>query len=228
MEKNYDGMSYNELVAEKMAIEMAINKRKEQEMKRALDELLKNYSISKEDLMRIYLGVDSTTTFAVENTLDTGNEPLALPESKEETPMVETVSYIPEPQEENKVDDLWNHPALRTPYTSKASKKKDVATVEKTETELPTMESLLSDVPEYKELYTPKVLMKKSNKSLPTMDELLSDDPINRILCLGNEKEKGSPYRQHTRINHADGIIPTETAVGKTMVYIPKRPTMTA
>ena len=221
-------MSYNELVAEKMAIEMAINKRKEQEMKRALDELLKNYSISKEDLMRIYLGVDSTTTFAVENTLDTGNEPLALPEPKEETPMVETVSYIPEPQEENKVDDLWNHPALRTPYTSKASKKKDVATVEKTETELPTMESLLSDVPEYKELYTPKVLMKKSNKSLPTMDELLSDDPINRILCLGNEKEKGSPYRQHTRINHADGIIPTETATGKTMVYIPKRPTMTA
>ena len=225
---NYDGMSYNELVAEKMAIEMAINKKKEQEMKRALDELLKNYSVTKEDLMRIYLGMDSTTTFAVENTLDTGNELLALPESKEETPMVETVSYTPEPQEENKVEDLWNHPALKAPYTSKAGKKKVAAPEESPETELPTMESLLSDVPEYKELYTPKVLMKKSKKSLPTMDELLSDGPTNRILCLGNEKEKGSPYRQHTRINHADGIIPTETATGKTMVYIPPRPTMTA
>ena len=90
------------------------------------------------------------------------------------------------------------------------------------------MESLLSDVPEYKELYTPKVLMKKSDRSLPTMDELLSGDPTNRILCLRNEKKKGSPYRQHTRINHADGIIATETATGQAMVYIPQRPTMTA
>ena len=142
--------------------------------------------------------------------------------------MEETVSITPEPQEGNKVDDLWNHPALKAPYTSKAGKKNEVAPVESPETELPTMESLLSDVPEYKELYTPKVLMKKSKKSLPTMDELLSNDPTNRILCLGNVKEKGSPYRQHTRINHADGIIPTETATGKTMVYIPPRPTMKA
>jgi|GEM_PF-6187306 len=169
--------------------------------------------LTKEDLMRIYFGEDSTTSTAtVENTLDTGKEPLALPE----------------PQVENKVDDLWNHPALKAPYTSKAGKKKEAATVESPETELPTMESLLSDVPEYKELYTPKLLMKKSKKSLPTMDELLSDAPTNRILCLGNVKEKGAPYRQHTRINHADGIIPTETATGKTMVYIPERPTMTA
>ena len=188
-------------------------------MKRAFNDLLKTYSISKEEMMRIYFGEDSTISIpAVENTLDAG----------EETPMEETVSITPEPQEGNKVDDLWNHPALKAPYTSKAGKKNEVAPVESPETELPTMESLLSDVPEYKELYTPKVLMKKSKKSLPTMDELLSDDPTNRILCLGNVKEKGSPYRQHTRINHADGIIPTETATGKTMVYIPPRPTMKA
>ena len=111
---------------------------------------------------------------------------------------------------------------------AKARKKNEVPPLGRPETELPTMESLLSDVPEYKELYTPKVLMKNSKKSLPTMDELLSDDPTNRILCLGNEKEKGSPYRHHTRINHADGIIPTETATGKTMVYIPKRPILKA
>lgn len=226
---NYDGMSYNELVAQKMAIEMAINKMREQEMKRALDDLMQDYSITKEDLMRIYFGEDSTTsTETVENTLDTGKEPFALPDPQVETPKEDAVSITPEPQEENKVDDLWKHPALKAPYTSKARKKKEAAPVESPETELPTMGSLLSDVPEYKELYTPKVLLKKSKKSLPTMDELLSDAPTNRMLCLGNTKEKGSSYRQHTRINHVDGIIPTETATGKTMVYIPPRPTMAA
>lgn len=216
---NYDGMSYNELVAQKMELEKAINKIREQEMKRAFNDLLKTYSISKDEMMRIFFGEDSTTSIpVVENTPDTGEVP----------PKEETVSITPEPQEENKLEDLWNHPALKSPYTSKASKKNEATPVEGPETEIPTMESLLSDVPEYKELYIPKVLMKKSKKSLPTMDELLSDDPTNRILCLGNEKEKGSPYRQHTRINHADGIIPTETATGQTMVYIPKRPTMIA
>ena len=224
---NYEGMSYSELVAQKMALEMAINKMREQEMKRAFDELLKTYSVTKEELMKVYFGEDVTTA-TVENPLDSVKEPLALPEPQVVIPEEETVSITPEPQVENNVDDLWNHPALKAPYTSKARKKKVAAPEESPETELPTMESLLSDVPEYKELYTPKVLMKNSKKSLPTMDELLSDDPTNRILCLGNEKEKGSPYRQHTRINHADGIIPTETATGKTMVYIPPRPTMTA
>ena len=39
--KNYDGMSYNELVAQKMELEKAINKIREQEMKRAFNDLLK-------------------------------------------------------------------------------------------------------------------------------------------------------------------------------------------
>ena len=43
---NYDGMSYNELVAQKMELEKAINKIREQEMKRAFNDLLKTYSIS--------------------------------------------------------------------------------------------------------------------------------------------------------------------------------------
>lgn len=165
---NYDGMSYNELVAQKMELENAINKMREQEMKRAIDDLLKYYSITKEDFIRIYFG-------------------------EEDAP-------VP-------------------------------VSVEKTETELPTMAELLSDVPEYKELYSLNTPIKKSNRKLPTMDELLSDDPTNRILCLGNLNPKGAPYRQHSRINHADGIIPTETATGQTMIYIPPRkpkPTMTA
>ena len=66
------------------------------------------------------------------------------------------------------------------------------------------------------------------HRSLLTMDELLSGNPINRILCLGNEEPKGKAFRQYTRINHVGGIIPTETATGKTEVYIPPTPIMAA
>lgn len=220
---NYDGMSYNELVAEKIELEKKISKMREQDMKRAFDELLKNYSATKEEILKLYFGENTTTQ--------------TVPEThKDEIPQEETVSINIEPKEENKEENLWNHPALQAPYVSQAAKKStadlkpEKTSVKKTEEELPSMEDLLSDVPEYKELYTPKAPVKKNNRSLPTFDELLSDDPINRILCMGNENPKGAPYRQHTRINHIDGIIPTETATGKTMVYIPKRPkpTMTA
>ena len=85
------------------------------------------------------------------------------------------------------------------------------------------MEELLSDVPEYKKLYTPKTPEKKTRR-LPAMEDLLSGKPVNQILCLGNVKPKGAPYRQHYRINHAGGIIPTETATGDTIVYIPPTP----
>ncbi len=100
---------------------------------------------------------------------------------------------------------------------------KDSTTIESEET-LPTMESLLSDDPEYKAFYHPVTPKKKDNRRLPTIDELLSDEPINKILCLGNEEPKGKAYRQHTRINHVGGIIPTETATGKTGIYIPPTP----
>lgn len=102
---------------------------------------------------------------------------------------------------------------------------KDSTTNESEET-LPTMESLLSDDPEYKAFYHPVTPKKKDNRRLPTIDELLSDEPFNRILCLGNEEPKGKAYRQHTRINHVGGIIPTETATGKTGIYIPPTPTV--
>ena len=94
-------------------------------------------------------------------------------------------------------------------------------TVTEPEGELPTMESLLSDDPEYKAIYHPITLEKKNSRSLPTLDELLSGQPINDILCLGNLNPKGAAFRQHSRINHAGGIIPTETATGNTLVYIP-------
>ena len=93
--------------------------------------------------------------------------------------------------------------------------------VAETEEVIPSMESLLCDDPEYQKFYHPDTPKRKNNRSLPTMDELLSGEPVNRILNLGNLTPKGAPYRQHTRVNHVDGIIPTETATGKTLVYIP-------
>lgn len=235
-------MSYSELVAknialqediknkmeEAYALQLAIKDRREEEMKRAFEELLKNFSATKEELMKLFYGED-VTTVSVENTPDSEKEPLSLPEPQEVTPVQETV-FINTADKES----IWNHPALLAPYNPKVCKEKenasspDKTTVEKSEEDLPTMESLLSDVPEYKEFYTPKTPVKKSNRSLLTMDELLSGDPINRILCLGNEEPKGKAFRQHTRINHVGGIIPTETATGKTGVYIPPTPTLAA
>ncbi len=93
---------------------------------------------------------------------------------------------------------------------------------EQEEETLPSLEDLLSDDPQYKAFYSPEHPEKESSRSLPTLDELLSDEPINRILNLGNELPKGAPYRQNNRICHAKGMIPTETATGQTIVYVPQ------
>ena len=90
------------------------------------------------------------------------------------------------------------------------------------------MEELLSDDPEYKEFYAPKHPEKKSDRALPTMDELLSGEPINKILCLGNEVPDDKAYKQHYRISHVGGIIPTEIATGQTIIYIPPAPSVAA
>ncbi len=94
--------------------------------------------------------------------------------------------------------------------------------VEQEEETLSSLEDLLSDDPRYKAFYAPEHPEKENHRSLPTLDELLSDEPINRILNLGNELPKGAPYRQNNRICHAKGMIPTETATGQTLVYVPQ------
>ena len=94
--------------------------------------------------------------------------------------------------------------------------------VEKEEETLSSLEALLSDDPRYKAFYAPEHPEKENNRSLPTLEQLLSDEPINRILNLGNELPKGAPYRQNNRICHAKGMIPTETATGQTIVYVPQ------
>lgn len=222
---NISGMTYNDLKAGYEALMVSINEQMEKcreyqremairrtdEVKEALRILMDSYGLSKDEMKSYLDGEDSinpiTSVEVVENPQIEDEVLLALPEPSKEDEVETEVSINQESQEET-VD----------PKT---------AMVE-TEDELPTLESLLSDDPEYKAFYHPVTPVKKNSRALPTLDELLSGEPINRILCLGNLEPKGTAYRQNTRVCHPDGIIPTETASGQTLIYIPPAPSMVA
>lgn len=210
-----EAMSNNELEAMILNAQKVIsnrNKAKEDAIKEAVRTYKAALALGvTEEEMRVYFYAETTQ------------------EKKEVLPIEEPVSINPE--EENKseevVTSIWDHPALTALYNPVVTKKEvstsapETTSVEKSDEELTSMEELLSDDPEYKEFYAAERPMKKNSRSLPTMEELLSGEPINRILCQGNLEPKGAPYRQHSRVNHVDGIIPTETATGQTLVYIP-------
>lgn len=221
-------MSYTELVAMSEAVMQAINLKKEEAIKDALRACMATYGVTKDELKSILEGEDSINPAATQK-MDVPPDTVAIPEVKEDNG-VETLA-LPEHQEETKVEtkttSVFDLPALKEPYNPLENKKRVTPTapektpVNGTEEALPSFEELLSDDPEYKAFYHPVAPKKKNNRRLPTFDELLSGDPVNKILCLGNEEPKGKAYRQNTRINHVGGIIPTETAAGKTGIYIP-------
>lgn len=232
-EKSFNELvaGYNELIAKSYEYLKAIYLKREQEVKEAVSAYKKamtNLGFSEEE-MRSILEEEGSINPATTQEVDDLTETVAIPEVKEDNG-TETLA-LPEHQEEAKVEtkttSVFDLPALKEPYNPLETKKSVTPTapqktpVEGTEEPLPTMESLLSDDPEYKAFYHPVAPKKKNNRRLPTFDELLSGDPVNKILCLGNEEPKGKAYRQHTRINHVGGIIPTETATGKTGIYIP-------
>ena len=236
MEKNnISEMSYADLVAKNNALQEEIKKKmeeahalqdelknkREEEMRRAFEELVKTFSPTQEEMRGIFESTFSTPATPTEEiALEDEKETLALPEHEEENKTLE-------------VTDIWNHPALLAPYNPLSIKESVTTTapeqtsVEKTDESLPTMEELLSDVPEYKKLYTPKTPEKKTRR-LPAMEDLLSGKPVNQILCVGNLNPKGSPYLQHTRVCHSSGILPTETATGDSYVYNPPLPPVAA
>ena len=209
---NLSELTYKEMVEMSATLQQAMAIKRANEVKEALRILMDAYGLSKDEMKSCLDGEDSinpiTSLEVVENPQIEDEVPLALPDPSKEDEVETEVSINPEPQEENNVE----------PKT---------AMVE-TEDELPTLESLLSDDPEYKAFYHPATPVKRNNRSLPTLDELLSGEPINRILCQGNLEPKGAAYRQHSRVCHADGIIPTETATGQTLVYIPPAPPVAA
>ena len=245
------GMTYDELESMVDALSRAkdeayahILAKKQEEMRRITREYLEkmaSFDLNQEDVKSLLENemsilpkdIDEWCAQVIgpeeENSVEIPDQ--ALPEYPNPDAADSEVSLVSEHQEETKVEtkttSVFDLPALKEPYNPLGTKKSatpsapEKTSVEDAEETLPTMESLLSDDPEYKALYHPVTPKKKNNRRLPTLDELLSEEPVNKILCLGNEEPKGKAYRQNTRINHVRGIIPTETAIGKTGIYIP-------
>ena len=228
---NLSGMTYNDLKSGYEALMVSINEqmkkcreyqqamsiKRANDVNEALRILMDTYDLTKDEMKSYLDGDDSINPITtqdvddyteavvipevVENPQIEDNAPLALPESSQEDAVETKDSINPDPKEEKNV-------VPKTPMVE-------------SDGELPTLDSLLSGEPEYKAFYHPITQVKKSSRTLPTMEELLSGEPINDILCLGNLNPKGAAFRQHSRINHTGGIIPTETATGNTLVYIP-------
>ena len=203
---------YNDLIAKSYEYLKAIHTKSEEvkEVVSAYKTSMANLGFSEEEMKSI-LDAGESIKPVIPLVVEDSTEAVSLPETKEGNG-VEPLA-LPEHQEENKVE-------IKKSVTNAETEK---TLDESAEDTLPTLESLLSDDPEYKAFYHP-MTPKKNNRRLPTIDELLSGEPINRILCLGNEEPKGKAYRQNTRINHVGGIIPTETAAGKTGIYVPPTP----
>ena len=247
-------VAYNEYVAKSYAYLKAMICQREEEMKeavRAYKAAMTNLGFSEEQMKACIDGDAAMVSSIIEDVdvpaipealdvpQDNEEEPQALPEptwEKGDVTLVEeedSINSDGKEEEESKAEtaSVWDHPALTAPYNPVTATKSEAPTPEKTSMEnadgdLPSLEDLLSDDPEYKAFYHPVTPMKKN--SLPTMGELLSGEPINRILCLGNEVPNDKAYKQHYRISHVDGIIPTETATGQTIIYIPPAPSMAA
>ena len=244
---------FNEYLAQGYAYMKAIASKREEEMKKAVSsykESMAALGFSEEQMKDVLdndISIINDTVQKVEN--QTHPETLEVPQYNEkDTPALleptwekgevtlveEEDSTNPEnnEEEENKAEtaSVWYNPALTAPYNPVVAKKSEAPAasektpVENADEELPSLEDLLSDDPEYKEYYASASPVKKNNRNLPSLDELLSGEPINRILCLGNLEPKGAAYRQHSRVCDPDGIIPTETATGQTLIYIPPVP----
>lgn len=111
---------------------------------------------------------------------------------------------------------IFDSPELSAAYNP-TTDNEDNTSISADDEPLPSFDELFATDRAYNESIA---IPTSTKKKLPHMDDLLSGEPINSILCLGNLKPKGTSYRQHTRINDADGIIPTETAVGNTLISI--------
>lgn len=172
-----------------------------------------------------------------ENSQD-NDEILAIPEFTQTSTTEETTpsdaqnndTIIPENKVETKTKSVFDNPAFKEKYnpvsTCKETKENVESDIKETvdtmsEEKLPSMEELLCENPEYKAFYYPEETFIKKQRRLATMEELTSGNPVRRVLCMGNTLPKGAAFRQHTRQNNVRGIIPTETATGKTRIYIP-------
>lgn len=205
---NLSEMTYKELVELSIDLPQMMAIKRANEVKDALREVMAIYGLTKEE-MKSYLDDEGSINPANTQEEEAPTEIVVFPEVVENTP-IEGEEPLALPASSQKVEE--ETAVSINPETEDA------------EEDVPLMESLLSDDPEYKAFYHPVAPVKKKSRALSTMEELLSGKPINRILCLGNEDAVGTAFRQNNRICHPSGIIPTETASGHTLVYIPERP----
>ena len=235
----------NDLMSELMALDSLIETRRKEDIKNITQAyvlaMMGGYKTSMEELkeclglsMKDFFG-EGWTINVDEQTADTTKEEeihsedstiLAIPETTETEEVLPTFDELlsdtpqtsePEGEPEDKIDStprsVFEDPALLEPYNPAGSQEEVKETTPETEEVLPTFDELLSTGPVKKPVV-------KTKRTLPTLDELLSGEPIPRILNMGNLRTDGI-YEQNTRICHTDGIIPTETASGSTLIYIP-------
>lgn len=219
---DFAAMNYQDLLALAKNLNSVLDAKRQEALDSIASQIMAIAATPEELASRLGRGyVFSTVSQDAEETT------LALPEvaltcTPEREASVETLESSPvaSGDEENKeapvTESVFDHPALKASYHPDEKKDEAAAAPEEPQSSL---EDLLSDDPRYKEYFAPESPVKSTKRDL-TMDELLSGEPVNKIMLMGNVLPKGALFRQHTRISHTDGIIPTETATGQTRVYI--------
>lgn len=231
----YATMNYNELMEafnkqmeEMHSIQMQMESKKKEaitDAMRTFVETMNSYGVSKTDAFSglskgnfLWSSQDMTTTAIPEPvSITTATEIVENKKEEEITPEVSMTGSV------------FDNPAFKAPYHPVSCRKEQSAApvetapmtksapISITEEKIVPLSSLLSDETKASEHSS------KNRKKHLTMNQLLSGEPINQIILMGNESPKGAAYRQHTRLSHVDGIIPTETACGHTDIYIPEQ-----
>lgn len=156
---------------------------------------------------------DITSADEVENNQNEVNETQTLPETqtaKEDTISSKEDTVPIKKEKKNNVvakKRVFDNPAFKEPYNPVVVK----STAPETDEKIRSMKEILSEGTE-----TKKEPTKCGRKKALSMKDLLAGEPIDRILCVGNYKDRETDFSQHTRICLAEGICPTLTATGNT------------
>lgn len=234
----YATMSYNELMEalnkqmeETRSIQMQMESKKQEaitEAMRTFVEAMNYYGVSKTDAFsglsngNFLWGSQDMTATAIPEPISITTATEVVEEKEEKTSPAVSMS-----------ESVFDNPAFKAPYHPVSCRKEQNAApvetapmtkstpISTTDEKIVPLSNLLSDDPRYETKATEH--SSKNRKKHLTMNQMLSGEPINQIILMGNESPKGAAYRQHTRLSHVDGIIPTETACGHTDIYIPEQ-----
>ena len=148
-------VSINEQMEKCREYQQAMDIKRANDVKEALRFLMDTYGLTQNEMKTYLDGEDSITPVTIKEVDDQteavdisevveiaqagDEEPLALPESSQEGEVETEVSINPEPQEENKGESkttsVFDHPALKAPYSLVTANKKSATPVDKTSVE---------------------------------------------------------------------------------------------